>query len=95
MLDEVARMFPAERGDNMHPNTIRSWITKGVHGVRLLAWKPGKRWYTTPEAVQQFLDAIRNAKSDASKDVRIDNSRQRRRAVKQAAARHGLKPRRK
>lgn len=91
--EDVARMFPAEGGRTTHVNTINAWITRGVKGIRLQAWKPGKRYYTTAEAVQQFLEAIRTAK-DSKIDAAASHarkSRARQAAVKKAAKRHGMK----
>lgn len=56
-LAQVAEMIPAVHGKT-HANTIASWITKGRDGVYLQAWKPGRCYFTTLEAVQEFLDAI-------------------------------------
>jgi len=43
-----------------HINTVRRWILKGTRGKRLDAKQVGGRWFTTPEAVQEFMDAPPN-----------------------------------
>lgn len=83
---DVARLFPADSGKPTHSNTIANWITRGVRGVRLMAWRPGRRYYTTEAAVRQFLDDVRLLREDgispsAGRDIKAPG---RRRAVKPA-----------
>ena len=29
----------------LRPNTVRQWITRGVHGKKLVGYKVGRKWY--------------------------------------------------
>lgn len=55
-LRDVANQLPSRP----HINTIRRWILQGARGRKLDAKQVGGRWFTTPEAVQEFLDAPAN-----------------------------------
>ena len=61
-LRDVANQLPSRP----HINTIRRWILQGARGRKLDAKQVGGRWFTTPEAVQEFLDAPANVISTGS-----------------------------
>jgi len=91
--EDVAAMFPTKDGKPMHVYTIHNWITKGLHGVCLTAWKPGKRYYTTTEAVHAFLENVEAAKKAKTKAVASHARPTRTQTAKtqKALSRHGLK----
>ncbi len=39
------------------PPTLWRWRTRGVNGVKLECVRAGRKWYTTYEALNRFLDA--------------------------------------
>ncbi|MEX2545171.1 MAG: DUF1580 domain-containing protein [Phycisphaeraceae bacterium] len=41
-------------GRPVSPVTVWRWARKGRLGVRLVHWKRGRQYVTTPEAVQEF-----------------------------------------
>jgi hypothetical protein len=46
------------RRQSVCPRTVKNWVVAGVAGVRLRAWKAGKNWRTSEEALAEFLDAL-------------------------------------
>jgi hypothetical protein len=55
-LREAANSIPSRP----HINSVRRWILKGARGKKLDAKQVGGRWFTTHEAVQEFVDAPAN-----------------------------------
>jgi len=53
-------------GTRPHCQTVRRWITKGVRGVRLEAVVMNGGYYTSPEAVREFIHATTQARLDAA-----------------------------
>lgn len=41
-----------------HRGTLIRWSTRGVRGCRLHAEPIGGRWYTTPQAIEAFLQSL-------------------------------------
>jgi len=41
------------------------WAIKGVKGMRLRAERLGGRWYTTPEAIEDFVRQVSEFPADA------------------------------
>ncbi len=56
-LREAANSIPSRP----HINSVRRWILKGARGKKLDAKQVGGRWFTTSEAVQEFVDTPSNA----------------------------------
>lgn len=55
-MQDSAKLFASITGaPRPHRATMLRWALKGVRGKRLLAERLGGRWYTTPEAVEDFL----------------------------------------
>lgn len=44
--------------ENVHPNTIRSWIAHGIHGHRLATLRIGGRVFVCQADWQEFVDAL-------------------------------------
>lgn len=38
----------------VHRRSVMNWIEKGVGGIRLRAWKNGRQWFTSLEAIGDF-----------------------------------------
>jgi len=91
-IEDVARLFPSEHGNATHALTICRWIKNGVKGIKLRAYKPGKRYYIKPEWVDEFLEAADDARQGkaASEQGRRRNPN-RKSAAKRGLARHEMK----
>ncbi len=50
---EAARHLPGRPS----PATAWRWRTTGVNGVKLEFIRVGRRWFTSVEAIQRFIDA--------------------------------------
>jgi hypothetical protein len=63
-LHEAAVVVPPSRGaERTHISTILRWILTGTKGpggeaVRLEAVRAGRKWLTSREALQRFLEAL-------------------------------------
>ena len=91
-VEDVARMFPAEKGKIMHANTICTWITRGINGIKLAARKPGKRYFIRPEAVEEFLNAV-EASRNGSADTAVASAKRdpkRKATASKNLKRHGV-----
>ena len=81
-LRDVANQLPSRP----HINTIRRWILEGARGRKLAARQVGGRWFTTPEALQEFLETPANVISPGR---HLSASQ---RAASERARELGLKP---
>jgi hypothetical protein len=41
-----------------HVNTVRRWADRGVRGVLLKTWRVGGRWFTSEEAILEFIKRL-------------------------------------
>jgi hypothetical protein len=57
-------------GEEPHKQTLRSWVKKGLNGIRLEAVFIRGQYRTTPENVLHFLEAVTAAKIVAKKRVK-------------------------
>lgn len=58
-LAQAARLLPASAdGRRISPSTLFRWITRGTRGVRLRAWRLGRRLYTTDTALNEFAATL-------------------------------------
>src|SRR4051812_28978954 len=58
-LAEAARLIPPTRLDRpVAVSTLIRWVTQGVQGVRLEAFRLGWRWVTTEEAIDRFMETL-------------------------------------
>ncbi len=55
-LREVANSLPSRP----HVNSVRRWILEGSRGRKLSAKLIGGRWFTSPEALEEFLETPAN-----------------------------------
>lgn len=85
-LAKLAGLPSAQRpGKRIHRNTLLRWITDGVGGAKLAAWKIGNSWYTTEAAWNEFVDKQQRPApapptvqiSDAERQRRYDAARER------------------
>lgn len=62
-LEEVAQRCatPGSRNKPVQPSTVRKWIREGLRGVRLTAFRWGKSYRVTEEALREFISAVREA----------------------------------
>ena len=44
--------------EHVHANTVRSWITDGIHGHRLATLRIGGRVFVRDSAWQEFVEAL-------------------------------------
>jgi len=66
-MQDSAKLFARITGaPRPHRATMLRWAIKGVKGTRLRAERLGGRWYTTPEAVDDFLRHLNTLPDDAS-----------------------------
>ena len=64
-MSDSARLFARLTGaPRPHRATMLRWAIKGVRGTRLRAERLGGRWYTTPEAVEDFLRLVNTLPSE-------------------------------
>lgn len=56
-LQEVRTLAKSAFQSRISPATLYRWIRKGSHGCRLDAVKIGRKWFTTPERFQKFVEA--------------------------------------
>lgn len=92
-VEEVAALLPPEKGRPVHCLTVCRYIKDGCHGVRLQAYRPGRRYFIRPEAVEEFL-AASTAARDSQQTAAASNTKRdpaRKRKAKKALARHGIK----
>lgn len=54
-LADARSLLPQKQGKPVSMATLRRWVTRGVRGVYLGAFRVGGDWYTTPEDVQRFI----------------------------------------
>lgn len=40
---------------NVPLENVRRWIVRGSDGTLLRAWKLGRKWYTSEQAIQEFI----------------------------------------
>lgn len=62
MSDYIALSEVRKRGlAPVHGATLTRWILRGIkihdRVIRLRAWRIGKKWHTTADAVKEFIDA--------------------------------------
>ncbi len=82
-IASVVGLIPSSRpGKKLHPATIHRWILHGVRGHRLAASKIGATWYTSREALTDFIERL-NGDTGESPPIRTNRQRQadRRRAA--------------
>lgn len=66
-MSDSARLFARLTGaPRPHRATMLRWAIKGVKGTRLRAERLGGRWYTTPEAVEDFLRLVNTVPDDTA-----------------------------
>lgn len=66
-MSDSARLFARLTGaPRPHRATMLRWAIKGVKGTRLRAERLGGRWYTTPEAVEDFLRLVNTVPDDTT-----------------------------
>lgn len=95
-VEQVAELFPGERGKPIHALTVCNWIKKGVRGIRLHATRLGRRYYTTRDAVERFRLAVGGQGEAVEKIVAKHGKRPKQRvdAAESKLSRHGKsKPR--
>ena len=92
-VEEVAALLPPEKGRPVHSLTVCRYITEGCYGVKLRAYRPGRRYFIHPEAVEEFLAASTAARDTHAKAPTTHAKRDpaRKRKAKKALARHGIK----
>ncbi len=54
-LSDAAELFPKRNGKPPQWATLRRWNAKGIRGVKLAMFRVGGRWYTTRQAVVDFI----------------------------------------
>ena len=47
--------------------TFQRWLTRGVDGTRLPGLRIGGRWYSTPAALQWFVDVTSNPRAETQR----------------------------
>ena len=65
MTDGAAHWARITGAPRPHRCTLIRWATKGVRGQRLQAEPLAGRWYTTPEAIEEFLRHLSQPPADA------------------------------
>ena len=62
-LEEVAQRCapPGSRNKPVQTSTVRKWIREGLRGVRLTAFRWGKSYRVTEDALQEFIRTVRDA----------------------------------
>jgi hypothetical protein len=91
-LHEAAALVPASRGAKAtHISTVLRWILTGAKGpggvtVRLEAVRAGRKWLTSREAVQRFLEAL-TPDPEAAQSTPVPRSPGRRQRASERAAR--------
>jgi hypothetical protein len=86
------KVVPLEHAKKLLPgkpdrSTIYRWaLGDGAHGVKLETVKVGRKRFTSEQAIQRFVDAMTAAAAGEPVTV-IRTNRQRRHAIKTAAAR--------
>jgi hypothetical protein len=66
-MQDSAKLFARITGaPRPHRATMLRWALKGVRGTRLRAERLGGRWYTTPEAVEDFLRLVNTLPDDTT-----------------------------
>lgn len=80
-LEELRREF-APGGTPIDRASIYRWITRGYRGVRLPALRVGRRWFSTVEALEWFVDATTTMND-------VPSSRAGRRGRKRGLQEHG------
>jgi hypothetical protein len=89
-LAEVAALLPpGRRGKRPHLSCVLRWITRGAPGpdgkpVRLRAARVGGRWFSSREAVAEFIEAL-TPRFDAPAAEAPRPASKRRRASERAA----------
>jgi hypothetical protein len=72
-LTEAAKLqwLPRRRkGARPHLTTLIRWVTVGVDGVRLKAWRVGNAWCTTECSLREFFSELAtDSKSPAIPDA--------------------------
>lgn len=63
----------------MNPSTAWRWITRGIAGengerIRLQAWYVGRRPYTTPTAVREFIQRVTAARLASLQHAHLPNT---------------------
>ena len=59
-------------GYRPHIQTCRRWVKRGVHGIRLEAKFIGGKYYTTLEAVRDFVDATTASRLECARAAKIE-----------------------
>lgn len=54
----AALLFPAPAGNPVKEATVRTWMLRGVRGIRLESFRSGNHVLTSREAVQRFIDRM-------------------------------------
>jgi hypothetical protein len=72
---EAARSLPSLRGNRpVSPQTLMRWASKGAlmpdgTRLRLAAWRYGRAWFTTAEALESFATALAEASVPAATET--------------------------
>jgi len=59
-------------GHRPHLQTGRRWIAKGIRGIRLEALVVSGRYFTSVEAVRDFINATTQARLDSHEPAKIE-----------------------